>query len=214
MLSKQCTPLANGIKLPENQVYLTNSRINWVLFFGNSVIKIIRNLKVNNVHGDDDTSVRMIKMCDYSLVRPFSIIFPNSLNSWIYLSTRKKANVMPIHKKNDKECVNIYRPVSLLPVSGKVFEKLIFNEIYSFLDREKLLNTNQSGFRSSDSCVMQLLIITHKIFFSFECNSSLGVCWILLTSQKLLIKSGMKVCFTNLNLLVSLEIYSIWSGII
>ena len=99
MLSKQCTPLANGIKLPENQVYLTNSRINWVLFFGNSVIKIIRNLKVNNVHGDDDTSVRMIKMCDYSLVRPFSIIFPNSLNSWIYLSTRKKANVMPIHKK-------------------------------------------------------------------------------------------------------------------
>ena len=126
----------------------------------------------------------------------------------------EKANVIPVHKKDDKQCVNNYRPVSLLPVFGKIFEKLIFNEIYSFLDREKLLNTNQSGFRSSDSCVRQLLIITHKIFFSFECNSSLGVCWILLTSQKLLIKSGMKVCFTNLNLLVSLEIYSIWSSII
>ena len=148
-------------------------------------------------------------MCDYFLVGPLSIMYPNSLNSCIYLSTSKKSNVMPIHQKNDKKCVNIYHPVSFLPVSGKIFEKLIFNEIYYFLDREKLLNTNYTGFRSSDSCVRQLLIITHKIFFSFECNSSLGVRWILLTSQKLLIKSGMKICFTNVSLLVSLEIYLI-----
>ena len=43
-----------------------------------------------------------------------------------------------------------YRPVSLLPVFGKIFEKLIFNKIYSFLDSEKPLNTNQSGFRPLD----------------------------------------------------------------
>ena len=69
--------------------------------------------------------------------------------------------------------MNNYRLVSLLPVFGKIFEKLIFNEIYSFLDREKLLNTYQSNFRSSDSCVNQLLTITHEIFSSFDCNPSL-----------------------------------------
>ena len=80
--------------------------------------------------------------------------------------------------------MNNYRPVSLLPVFGKIFEKLIFNEIYSFLDREKLLNTNQSGFRPFDSCVNQLLTITHEIFSSFDCNPSLEVCSIFLDISK------------------------------
>ena len=75
-------------------------------------------------------------------------------------------------------------PVSLLPVFGKIFEKLIFNEIYSFLDREKLLNTNKSGFRPFDSCVNQLLTITHEIFSSFDCNPSLEVCSIFLDISK------------------------------
>ena len=95
----------------ENQVYLTNSRINSVPFSEDLVTKIIRNLNVNKAHGHDDISIRMIKMCDESLVRPLSIIFRNSLNSCI--------NVIPVHKKDDKQCVNNYRPVSLLLYLGK-----------------------------------------------------------------------------------------------
>ena len=68
--SKQCTPLVNGSKQPENQVYLTNSRINSVAFSDDLVIKIIRNLNVNKADGHDDISIRMIKMCDESLLRP------------------------------------------------------------------------------------------------------------------------------------------------
>ena len=75
----------------------------------------------------------MIKMCDETLLRPLSIIFRNSSKSSIYPSTWKKANVIPDHKKDDKQCVNNYRPVSLIPVLGKIFEKLIFDEIYFFL---------------------------------------------------------------------------------
>ena len=103
-------------------------------------------MNVNKVHVHDDISIRMIKIYDGSLVRPLSIIFRNSLNSCIYPSPSEKANLTPVHKEDEKQCVNNYRPVLLLPVFGKFFEKLIFNEIYSFLDREKLLNTNQSGF--------------------------------------------------------------------
>ena len=87
----------------ENQVYLTNSRINSVPFSEDLVIKIIRNLNVNKAHGHDDISIRMIKMYDESLVRPLSIIFRNSLNSCIYPSTWKKANVIPVHKKDDQQ---------------------------------------------------------------------------------------------------------------
>ena len=109
---KQCTPLANGSKLPENQVYLTISRINSVPFSNNLVIKIIRNLNVSKAHGLEDISTRMIIMSDESLVRPLFIIFRNSLNSCIYPSAWKKANVLPVHKKDDKQCVNNCRPVS------------------------------------------------------------------------------------------------------
>ena len=93
--SKQCTPVANRSKLPQNQVYFTNSRIDSVPFSYDLFINIIRNSNVNKAHGHDDMSTRMIKMCDESLVRPLSIIFRNSLNSCIYSSTWKKANVIP-----------------------------------------------------------------------------------------------------------------------
>ena len=154
-------------------------------------------MNVNKVHGQDNISIRMIRMCDESLVRPLSIIFRNSLNSCIYPSIWKKANVIPVHKKNDKQCVNNYHPVSLLPVLEKFFEKLIFNEIYSSLDREKLLHATQSGFRPFGSCVNQLLTITHEIFSSFDCNPSPEVRSIFLDISKLLIKSDMKLCIIN-----------------
>ena len=63
----------------------------------------------------------------------------------------------------------------MLPIFGKIFEKVVFNRIYNFLLNERLLNPNQFGFRPSNSCLKQLLAITHEIFESFDCNPSLEV---------------------------------------
>ena len=60
--------LGNGNKLPEDQVYLMNSRINSVSFSDNLGINIKRNLNVNKAHGHDNFSIRMIKVCNESLV--------------------------------------------------------------------------------------------------------------------------------------------------
>ena len=98
-LRNQCTPLANGSKTPENQVYLTKSRINSVPFSDNLVINLIINLNVNKAHSHDNISIRMIKMCDESLLKPLSMIFRNTLKSSINPSTWKKANAIPVHKK-------------------------------------------------------------------------------------------------------------------
>ena len=85
----------------------------------------------------------------------------------------KRSNIIPANKNSDKKLVNNYRPVSLLHICGKIFEKIIFNKIYNFLLEEELLNPNQSGFRPSDSCVNQQLVITHEILEAFDCNPSL-----------------------------------------
>ena len=87
----------------------------------------------------------------------------------------KRFNIIPVNKKSDKKLVKNYRPISLLPIFGKIFEKIIFNRLYSFLLDETLFNPNQSGFRPADSSVNQLLAITHDIFEAFGCNRSLQV---------------------------------------
>ena len=77
--------------------------------------------------------------------------------------------------KNRKQLVNDYRPVSLLPISSKIFEKTIFDNIFNFMIQKNLLNSFQSGFRPNDSCVNQLISITHSIYRAFDANPSLEV---------------------------------------
>ena len=69
-------------------------------------------------------------------------------------------------KKNDKQILSNYRPVSLLPVYNKISERLIYNLEYKHISDNNLLSPNQSGFRTGDSCINQLLSITH-IFHCF-----------------------------------------------
>ena len=121
------------------------------------MLKIIRAIHVNKAHGCDDISICMIKICDQSIVKPLCIIYQNCLNTGFFPATWKKSNIVPVHKKGDKQIVNNYRPVSLLPVCRKILERLVFNSIFDFLDNNSLLSANQSGFRRSDSCENQLL---------------------------------------------------------
>ena len=85
------------------------------------------------------------------------------------------SHIIPAHKKNDKRSVNSYCPVSLLPICGKVFERIIYNNVFLFLEDSKLLTRNQSGFRPNDSCINQLLSIVHSIYSDFDHNPSLEV---------------------------------------
>ena len=86
----------------------------------------------------------------------------------MFPSEWKIGNIAPIHKKGDKQVLKNYCLVSLLPICGKVFERLIFNEMFSFLLENNLVSPNQSGFKPGDSCINQLLSITHEIFQSFD----------------------------------------------
>ena len=81
----------------------------------------------------------------------------------------------PIDKKDDKQCLKNYRPISLLPICGKIFEKLIFNDMFKFFIENELISPNQSGFKPGDSCINQLLAITHEMYKSFMMDLKLEV---------------------------------------
>ena len=77
-------------------------------------------------------------------------------------------NIVPCYKKGENQSLKTYRPVSLFPICGKFLERLIFNEMFSFFLADSLLARNQSGFKRGDSCINQLLSITHDIYSSFD----------------------------------------------
>ena len=87
-------------------------------------------------------------------------------------------------KKNDKKLLTNYRPISLLSVCSKIFEKLIFNNIYNHLISDNLITSNQSGFRPGDSTTNQLLYIVHEIHSSFDHNMSREVRHVFLDISK------------------------------
>ena len=94
--------------------------------------------------------------------------FQRGFKYWLVSIRMKKGNIVPIHKKGDKQVLKHYSPVSLLPICGKGFERLIFNEMFSFLLENNLVSPNQSEFKPEDSYINQLLSITHEIFQSFD----------------------------------------------
>ena len=111
-------------------------------------------------------------------------LFPKLTKLSYYPDIWKRCSTIPVHKKNDKQLVKNYQPLSLLPIFGKNSEKIIFNKIYHFLLEEKLSNPNRSGFRPSDSCINQLRTITHEIFEAFDCNPPLEVRSVFLDISK------------------------------
>ena len=76
--------------------------------------------------------------------------------------------MVPTTQKGDKQNLKNYRPISLLPVAGKIFEKRLYNNMYEFFTESNSISPNQSGFKPGDSCINQLLSITHEIYKSFD----------------------------------------------
>ena len=131
---------------------------------------IIRSQKPNKAHGWDKVSVRMIKYFDSALVLPLKVAFLNCLSRVIFLDAWKCANVVPLHKKNEKNLKENCRPISLLPMFGKILEKVTFDSLYSHLVANNLLSLSQCGFRPGDSAISQLLSINQTIPSAFDCD--------------------------------------------
>ena len=182
--AKQCTPISNDSTVPVNINFETRERLSSLEFCVDDIVKIIRSLDQNKAHGHDEISIRMIKLCASSISKPLHLIFRNCLETESFPKEWKKANIIPVHKKGDKQLITNYRPVSLLPICGKVFEKIIFNSLFVYLNNNNLLNSNQSGFRPGDSCVNQLISITHDIYKAFDANPSLEVRGVFLDLSK------------------------------
>ena len=124
------------------------------------------------------------------------------MNSGVFPDVWKRSHIIPTYKKNDKCCINNYHPVSLLPICGEIFEHILYNPLFlcleSNINQDSVLMTlAYTNYCQLYIAFMQILIITHHLKLE-------EIFWI---SQKHSTKYGMKVYYTNLNLLVFQEIF-------
>ena len=117
----------------------------------------------------------MIKLCGDSLIYPLKCIFEGGLQEGKYPGCWKKANVVPVHKKESKSLIKNYRSISLLPILGKIFEGSIYKDLFNHFYCHNLFTKNQSGFMPGDSCIFQLLSIVHEISSPLDCNPTIDV---------------------------------------
>ena len=101
----------------------------------------------------------MVKMYSESVTIPLKIIFEKSLKKGIFREIWKKANAVPIHKKDEETLIKNYRPISLLPIFNKMFERIIYNSLFKHFLSNKLFTPSQSGFFPRDSCMYFPVII-------------------------------------------------------
>ena len=126
----------------------------------------------------------MIKICNESITVPLKIIFDESLKNGVFPEIWKRANVVPIHKKEDKSLVKNYRPISFLSIFGKIFERVIYNSLFNYFISNKLFPPSQSGFLPGDSCIAHLLSIIHEIQTAFDENPTDDVRGVFLDISK------------------------------
>ena len=147
---------------------ITENCLNRIIITEEKVKKVLLSLNTKKATGCDSISNHILKHCASSISLPLSKLFQKSLNQGKFPDSWKKANVTPVFKKGDKQNKNNYRPISILPNIGKVFERVVYQEVYSFFKIHNLLTWRNSGYKSSDSSINQLIYISHKIYESLE----------------------------------------------
>ena len=165
--TNQCRFITNSSTLPTLN-FLTDKRIDQISIRRKEIVSLVRNLNPKKASGSDGISGQMLLLCDDSVGMPLKIIFDNILLTSLYPDMWKLANVTPIFKKG-------YRPISLIPICGKMFEKIIFNNLSLYLNSNNHITKNQSGFRPGDSTTNQLLFLVDEIHQAFEDRNSIEV---------------------------------------
>ena len=143
--------------VPESYLISTNATFSFKSCSSNEVRKLLEKLETKKSTGLDNLPPRMLKIAAGVLAPSLAFLFNQSISSGIVPTEWKLARVTSIFKKGKRQDVNNYRPISIIPAVAKVFEKIIYDQFFGYLNDNDLLVSCQSGFRSLHSTLTSLL---------------------------------------------------------
>ena len=140
----------------KNVLQLQENKFIFHTIDSNSVLQLLKNVKVNKAAGIDNISGRFLKDGVNILAIPVTQICNLSIKLSHFPHDCKLAKLKPLYKKGSKTDPKNYRPISLLPIVSKIIEKIIHDQTMEYLTDNKILYRYQSGFpknHSTDTCL-------------------------------------------------------------
>ena len=136
---------------------------------------VFTEIKTKKSPGLDGISIRLLKDASNIVAGPLVNIFNVSLQRAIFPNDWKLAKVTPIFKEGNKADCENYRPISVISAVAKLFEKLVYLQLSSFLRLNGILVEQQSGFRQQHSTETALLSSTNEWLFNMDRGLLSGV---------------------------------------
>jgi hypothetical protein len=132
------------------------------------ILTLLRGIDSTKAVGPDSIPGRILKELAWQLCPFFVSLFKTIINKGVVPNDWKKAYVIPIYKSGDRSNPSNYRPVSLTCIASKIFEKVLYDAIYSHLGKNDLLTNRQHGFRKGFSCDTQVVSFIHDLASSMD----------------------------------------------
>ena len=152
------------VSLPEDYLSLlpeTTDSLSLIQVTVEEVMKLLKTLRTDKATGPDNFPTTVLKECAEALAPSLTSFINFSLSSGFHPTQWKCANLAPVYKKNEKNHVNNYRPISLLPIVSKIQEHCVATRLVPFI--KDFIYPLQHGFQSGKSCTTQLLQVLHDI---------------------------------------------------
>lgn len=142
------------------------------------VKKIIGKLSAKKSTGLDGISMELVKFSLDQIIQPLTDIINTSLNEGVFPDEGKTAIIKPIFKKGDPQQMDNYRPISLLPAISKVIEKVVCEELITYLETNHIYFINQFGFRKGKSTKLALVDFVGGSIDAIESGDSVLGCFV------------------------------------
>ena len=156
-----------------NEIIHTNTKFLFNKVTNKQIEKQIIELKSKKSAGADDIPPKIIKDSFAILTPPLTTLFNTSVEEAFFPSNLKNANITPIFKKDDSTKKSNYRPISILPSISKIFERLMFQQMTSYVSN--LLSPYLCGFRKGYNAQHALLRLKNSLNKSLDKKESIGL---------------------------------------
>ena len=162
--------------------YLTSSvdtQFSFTPISKNKTLKIIKNLKNKNSYGVEGISNVLLKSISNEIVKPLTLLINQSLETGIFPTAFKTSKVRSsIYKKGDMASLSNYRPISNLPTISKIFERVIYIQLYDYFCKNNLLCEQQYRFRSKHSTELATIKLIDYLLKNMDDNHIPGAIYL------------------------------------
>jgi hypothetical protein len=147
----------------------------WKLIDVNELLSTVSSMKNSTSRDCYGWSTSLLKEVVEVIADPLTKVINGCLAQGTFPDDLKRARTVPIYKKGDKAAVSSFRPISILPVLGKLLEKIMKVQVYRYFEENRLLSDSQFGFRKNRSTASAVAKISTIVEEAFEVGDSVSL---------------------------------------